>query len=82
LIRFVIIAIVSYLGFKIVKKIAVQFFSREIPGSRPSPEVASDELVQDPVCKVFVPRRNALKAHKNGEDFFFCSEGCRRKFLK
>jgi YHS domain-containing protein len=44
--------------------------------------VASDELVQDPVCKIFVPRRNALKLHKNGTDYFFCSEGCRKKFLK
>ncbi len=82
MIRFIIIAITSYLGFKLVQKIASQFFSREIPGSRPQPEVAADELVQDPVCKIFVPRRNALKAHKNGEDFFFCSEGCRKKFLK
>ena len=82
IIRFVILAIASYLGFKVIQKIASKFFSREIPGSRPKPEVMSDELVQDPVCKVFVPRRNALKAHKNGEDFFFCSEGCRKKFLK
>jgi uncharacterized protein len=82
LIRFLIIAITSYLGFKVIQKIASQFFSREIPGSRPKPEVEADELVQDPVCKVFVPRRNALKASKNGEDFFFCSEGCRKKFLK
>jgi YHS domain-containing protein len=82
LIRFVILALTSYLGFKLVQKIVSQFFSREIPGSSSKPEVTSDELVQDPVCKVFVPRRNALKYRKNGEDFFFCSEGCRKKFLK
>jgi len=82
LIRFLIYGFMTYLGFKVIQKIASQFFSREIPGSQPQPEVEADELVQDPVCKVFVPRRNALKAHKNGEDFFFCSEGCRKKFLK
>jgi YHS domain-containing protein len=82
LIRFLIYAFMGYLGFKIVQKMASHLFSREIPGSRPKSEVEADELVQDPVCKVFVPRRNALKAHKNGEDFFFCSEGCRKKFLK
>ncbi len=80
--KFIIFAIISYLGFKIVKKIASYFFSQKIPGSDPMPEVESEELVQDPVCKVFIPRRNALKAHKNGEDFFFCSEGCRKKFLR
>jgi YHS domain-containing protein len=78
----VIIAIIGYLGFKIVHKIASKFFTREVPGPQSRPEVASDELVQDPVCKVFVARRNALKATKNGADFFFCSEGCRKKFLK
>lgn len=82
MIRFVVIAIASYLGFKIVQALANRFFGREIPASRPKPEVQADELVQDPVCKVFIPRRNALKAQKHGEDFFFCSEGCRKKFLK
>jgi uncharacterized protein len=82
LIRLLIYAFMIYLGFKVIQKIVAPFFFREIPGSRPQPEVEADELVQDPVCKVFVPRRNALKAHKNGEDFFFCSEGCRKKFLK
>jgi uncharacterized protein len=82
LIRFLIYAFMSYLFFKVVQKIASHFFSREINGPRPQPEVAADELVQDPTCKVFIPRRNALVAHKNGEDFFFCSEGCRKKFLK
>jgi YHS domain-containing protein len=82
LIRFIIIAITSYLGFKIVQKLASKFFGREIAGADPRPEVPAEELVQDPVCKVFVPRRNALKAQKNGVDYFFCSEGCRLKFLK
>jgi uncharacterized protein len=82
LIRFIFYLIISYLGYKVVQKIFSQFFSRSIPDSPAKPEVASDELVQDPVCNIFVPRRNALKLHKNGEDYYFCSEGCRKKFLK
>ncbi len=82
MIRLVIIAITSYLGFKVVQALARRFLGQELPRSQPRPEVQSDELIQDPVCKVFIPRRNALKAQKNGEDFFFCSEGCRKKFLK
>ncbi|MBM4289597.1 MAG: YHS domain-containing protein [Deltaproteobacteria bacterium] len=82
MIRFFILAITSYLGFKLVQKVASRFFSQKIPCPQTKPEVESEELVQDPVCKVFVPRRNALKAQKNGEDFFFCSEGCRKKFLR
>ena len=30
-----------------------------------------DVLVQDPVCKTFIPRREALKAEKDGNSLFF-----------
>lgn len=81
MIRFIVLGIASYFVFKLAQKLVAHFFSRQISGSAPQPEVTGDELVQDPVCKVFVVRRNALKYTKNGEDFFFCSEGCRKKFL-
>jgi YHS domain-containing protein len=40
-----------------------------------------DLLVQDPVCKTFIPRREALRAEKDGKTYFFCSEGCLKRFL-
>ena len=40
-----------------------------------------DLLVQDPVCKTFIPRREALRAEKGGTTYFFCSEGCLKRFL-
>jgi YHS domain-containing protein len=39
-------------------------------------------LVQDPVCRTFIPRKDALKAEKDGQEYFFCSEGCRKRFLR
>ena len=41
----------------------------------------ADVLVQDPVCKTFIPRREALKAERDGTTYFFCSEGCLKRFL-
>lgn len=82
MIRLIFLALTGYFGFKLVQKFFINLFAREIPGSSAKPEVASEELVQDPICKIFVPRRNALTYRKNGEDFFFCSEGCRKKFMK
>lgn len=82
MIRLVILALTGYLGYKVVQKILPWFFRQQIPPQRHQPEVQADELVQDPVCKVFIPRRDALVARKDGRDFFFCSEGCRTKFLK
>ncbi len=46
-------------------------------GRRPA---IADVLVQDPVCGAYVPRRQALSHHRDGREFFFCSEECRREF--
>jgi len=39
-------------------------------------------LVQDPVCQPFIPRKEALKAEKDGKVYFFCSEGCLKRFMR
>jgi YHS domain-containing protein len=82
LIRFILFLFTSYLGVKLVQRIFSQWFPPTIPESPAKPEVSSDELVQDPICKIFIPRRNALKLHQHGQDYYFCSEGCRKKFLR
>jgi len=40
-----------------------------------------DEMVQDPVCKVYVPRRGAVRRISHGEELFFCSNECAKKYL-
>jgi len=40
-----------------------------------------DVLVQDPVCKCYIPQSQAKAVDFKGEKIFFCSEECRRKFL-
>jgi NADH-dependent peroxiredoxin subunit F len=34
----------------------------------------------DPVCKMSVEEENAITANHNSEIYFFCSEGCKKKF--
>ena len=71
----------GYLGYVVVKKVAV---SLGLWPQAPRPldkNREPDVLVQDPVCKTFIPRREALKAEKNGATYFFCSEGCLKRFL-
>jgi uncharacterized protein len=82
MVRLVILALTGYLGYKVFQKVLPWLLRSQIPSQPRQPEVTTDELVQDPICKVFIPRRNALVAKKDGQDFFFCSEGCRKKFLK
>ena len=71
----------GYLGYVIIKQVAR---SLGLWPQAPRPleqDQEPDVLVQDPVCKTFIPRREALKAEKNGATYFFCSEGCLKRFL-
>ncbi len=71
----------GYMGYWVIKKVAG---SLGLWPQAPKPLERNQEpdvLVQDPVCKTFIPRREALRADKSGETYFFCSEGCLKRFL-
>lgn len=76
--------LVGYLLYWVVKKVAQSLGLWPTRGSRPV-ERAPDEpdvLVQDPVCRTFIPRKEALKMEKEGKVYFFCSEGCLKRFRR
>jgi YHS domain-containing protein len=71
----------GYLGYWVIKKVAGHL---GLWPQTPKPlerTQGPDVLVQDPVCKTFIPRREALKTEKDGKTYFFCSEGCLKGFL-
>jgi YHS domain-containing protein len=74
--RILVYIILLGLVFWAVKKV----FS---PGKRKAPDLArpGEVLVQDPVCKCYIPRSEARTVDFMGEKIFFCSDECRRKFL-
>jgi YHS domain-containing protein len=41
-----------------------------------------DQMVQDPVCHVFVPRGTAVTEVIGGQTYCFCSRGCATTFQK
>lgn len=45
---------------------------REIPGK--------DQMIQDPVCHVYVPRGSAIEEEIGGQVYYFCSRDCARTF--
>ena len=70
----------GYLGYVIIKQVAR---SLGLWPQTPRPLEKNQEpdvLVQDPVCKTFIPRREALRTEKGGATYFFCSEGCLKRF--
>jgi YHS domain-containing protein len=48
---------------------------------RPAPPpLDGDQMVQDPVCGVFVPRKTAIVQQVGGISNCFCSQECAAKF--
>jgi uncharacterized protein len=41
-----------------------------------------EELVQDPYCQTYIPKRSALKKRIGGKDYYFCNRECLKKYLK
>jgi YHS domain-containing protein len=41
---------------------------------------SKDDMVQDPVCLVFVPRGVAVTEDIEGQTYYFCSRSCAHKF--
>ncbi len=56
---------------------------RDMPGSRkkmnrkPEPE----ELVQDPCCQTYIPKRSAVKKKIDGKLLYFCNRDCMKKYI-
>ncbi len=78
MIRFLIFFILAYVAYRIVKAI---FWPKEQLSGGPDRGVI-DEMVQDPQCKTYIPKREAVKKTIRGETQFFCSPECADKFEK
>ena len=79
--KFLLYLGLGYMAYLIIKPLAR---SLGLWPQAPRPVEKNQEpdlLVQDPVCKTFIPRREALRTEKGGTTYFFCSEGCLKRFL-
>lgn len=41
-----------------------------------------NQMIQDPVCRVFVPKGVAVRKEIGGQIYFFCSRDCAKTFQK
>jgi YHS domain-containing protein len=60
-----------------------RFFQGKAPSAPQAPAQIQDEMVQDPVCLTYVPKRMAVTVNTPREGaLYFCSPACRDKFLE
>ncbi|MFQ5508446.1 MAG: hypothetical protein ACE5FN_03820 [Leptospirillia bacterium] len=49
-------------------------------GGRINSDGSKHPLVQDPVCKTFIPKETAVVTRTAGVEHYFCSDECARAF--
>ena len=76
MIRILIYAVLAYLLFRIIKGLFFQ--SRHITKGERGGVI--DEMVQDPQCGTYIPKRDTVRRVIGGEEFFFCSDRCAAEF--
>ena len=82
MLRFLALAVVVLLLFLVVRA-SVHAFLAGLRGAGRSKSVRRagvDELVKDPICETYIPRRKAI-ARGNGPALrYFCSASCADKY--
>lgn len=79
--RFLILILLGYLIYRVLR--GFQKTGRtERRGPEEGPEGPIDEMVQDPVCKTYIPMREAEKRIIGGRTYYFCSKACSEKFQR
>jgi len=75
--RLLILAILFYVGWRLFRG----SFLKKQPGAEADNNLGSqDVLVEDPVCRVLIPKHQALRFRKDGVTYYFCSEQCCDQF--
>jgi hypothetical protein len=80
MIRFIILFIVGYVLYRAVKNWMSPTSGRRAVSSREVGRI-DDEMVKDPYCETYFPRREGVRLEIGGEDLLFCSAECRDRYL-
>ncbi len=76
MLKIIIYVVLAYFVYRIFKSL----FSNNKGIEKGESGGVIDEMVQDPICKTYIPRRDAQKRAIGGNDYFFCSNECASKF--
>ena len=79
LLIFVVLAIVIYRG---LKSWLGQDTSKQQRMSRRQSGHIDDDMVQDPQCGIYFPRREGIAYRDQGKDLLFCSEKCKQDYIQ
>lgn len=77
ILRLMLVAGVLLLGYFLLRSAIREFRGLKGPYGPPA---SRNDMVQDPVCKTYVPRGSAVSADVGGQTYLFCSRDCADSF--
>ncbi len=77
--RIIFILILLIVLYFLLRSAFREFRNRDAKGQVP---MDKDQMVQDPVCRAFVPRGSAVMEVIGGQTYCFCGRTCADKFQK
>ena len=81
MLRLVVLAVLAVLIYLLLRATIAGFLAGlrgQVRGG--SSSATRQELVKDPVCETYVPRRSALARTAGPVTYYFCSPACAAKF--
>ncbi len=77
--KLIIILILLVILFFMVRNAIREFLGK----NKPPPVLQSkDNMLQDPVCKMYVTAESAIVEKMGGQTYYFCSPECAHSFKK
>ena len=74
--RNLILAVIILLFYYLVKS----FFTPKNTLTKKNGPIIDDEMVKDPNCGVYIPKKEATEKKIKGEKHFFCSKECYEEY--
>ncbi len=81
--RFFVLGVLLAIVYFMVRSALRGLLGRDKEGARSVGSSGSPaDMIQDPVCGMFVPREGAFFLQQGDRTYFFCSETCRANYQK
>ncbi len=78
--KFIVFAIIFYVVYRAATKKRIIVRPEKAPDDRRAAEQVTDEMIQDPFCKSYFPRKQGVTLKHQNEVLLFCSQDCLDKF--
>jgi len=79
--RLLILIALIYLAYRALKSWFHSNVSLRPPMGGNHDRQIDDEMIKDPVCNVYFPKRDGRYLNIDGQNIYFCSDACRDKFI-